>query len=63
MGKKTKPILPPQKSGHREISVVLSLLSVPPLRLHENGPPTFPVDQPVFQVMPLVEPTIMQLGF
>ena len=63
MGKKTKRILSSQKSGHREISVVLSLLSVPPLRVHENGPPTFPVDRPVFQVLPLVDLTIMQLGF
>ena len=28
----------------RGISVVLSLLSVLPLKVHEDGPPTFPVD-------------------
>ena len=34
-----------QQNRHGEISVVLDLLSVPPLRVHEDGPITFPVDR------------------
>ena len=46
MDKKTKLILSEKKSplGKLGISVVLSLLSVLPLKVHEDGPPTFPVD-------------------
>lgn len=45
MDKKTKLILSEKKAPwERGISVVLSLLSVLPLKVHEDGPPTFPVD-------------------
>lgn len=45
MDKKTKLILSEKKAPwERGISVVLSLLSVVALKVHENGPPTFPVD-------------------
>lgn len=45
MDKKTKLILSEKKAPwERGISVVLSLLSVLPLKVQEDGPPTFPVD-------------------